>query len=162
MPASGSSDPQGLKKPPGRERLKKTEVSMMIIHIYEIPYNVVQLVAHCCVLLSCLVAAPNHTEMDVSRTDCSVELDQWLFGQFSYTVNGSCTQFGTVTPFFGSTLCRSKWVWGGRSWWQDLCGWRILHLDQWAAGVHSGERLSLRYCQIMLKTTKKKQHFGQD
>lgn len=34
---------------------------------------------------------------------------------------------------------RSKRVWSGRSRRQDLRGWRLLHLDQRASGVHSGE-----------------------
>lgn len=37
-------------------------------------------------------------------------------------------------------LPRSKWIWSGRPRWQDLCGRGILHLDQRASGMHSGER----------------------
>lgn len=34
---------------------------------------------------------------------------------------------------------RSKRVWSRRSRRQDLRGWRLLHLDQRASGLHSGE-----------------------
>lgn len=34
---------------------------------------------------------------------------------------------------------RSERVWSRRSRRQDLRGWRLLHLDQRASGVHSGE-----------------------
>lgn len=40
-----------------------------------------------------------------------------------------------------SVLPRSKRVRSRRTWWQDLRGWRLLHLDQWASGLYSGEVL---------------------
>lgn len=51
-----------------------------------------------------------------------------------------CPLLGTVKHCVVSVLPRSKWVRSSRPRWQDLCGWRILHLDQRASGMHSGER----------------------